>query len=124
MKKSKRNRLLMAAVAGISMGVSAPATLRAQENTDEIQCYGVNSCHAQAKCGVERSDVAAVRELLGAQQFNAQFGKTKAHSCGAHASCGSPSKILNWVQTSAPACHEQGGILIDEVDGKKVAKKA
>ena len=123
MKAKKRNQFLMAAVAGIAMGSSTPTTLRA-EDTAEVQCYGINSCHAQAKCGVQPSDIAAVRTLLGSQGYNSRFGKTKSHSCAAHASCGAQSKILNWVQTSGDACRQQDGILIDEKDGKKVAKKA
>ena len=123
MKSTKRNRLLMAAVAGIAMGASAPTNLRAQE-ADEVQCYGINSCHAQAKCGVEKTDLDAVRKLLGDQEFKSRFGKSRSHSCGAHSSCGAQQKILNWVQTSGAACRAQGGILIEDNSGVKVAKKA
>ncbi|HLK21380.1 MAG TPA: hypothetical protein VKT81_20655 [Bryobacteraceae bacterium] len=123
MKSTKRNRFLMAAVAGIAMGASAPAPLRGQD-TDEVQCYGINSCHAQAKCGLEKTDIEAVRALLGDQEFKARFGKSRTHSCGAHSSCGAQEKILNWVQTSGAACKAQDGILIEDNGGKKVAKKA
>lgn len=123
MKNTKRNRLLMAAVAGIAMGASAPGALHAQE-TDEVQCYGINSCHAQAKCGLEKTDIEAVRALLGDQEFKTRFGKSRTHSCGAHSSCGAQEKILNWVQTSGAACKEQRGILIEDNGGKKIARKA
>jgi hypothetical protein len=121
----KTQRLAMAAIAGIGIGLASPAPVLAQDkSTDTVKCYGINSCHAQAKCSVKGDDLAAVRTFLGDAEYNTRFGKSKAHSCGAHAKCGSNRQILNWTPVSAPACEAQGGILIDKVDGKKVAKKA
>lgn len=41
-----------------------------------------------------------------------------------YAKCGGAAQILNWVPTGAGECRAQGGIVIEERDGKKVAKKA
>ena len=68
-------------------------------------------------------DVAAVKMLLGDEQFNAQFGKTKTHSCAAHGSCGAKQHILNWTKVGADECKASSGIVIEEQDGSKVAKK-
>lgn len=115
--------LLMAALAGLAVGVTQVPAANAQEKSNnEVKCYGVNSCKAHASCAVEGDDVAAVKALLGTG-FNSKFGKTKAHSCGAHASCGASNKILNWTTISEDSCKEQGGIVIDEQDGKKTARQ-
>ena len=92
------------------------------DGTKEVKCFGVISCKAHAGCGVEANDVAAIRALLGDKDFDARHSKTKTHSCK-HASCGAAKKILNWTKISEDSCQQQGGFVIDERDGKKVAKK-
>lgn len=124
MKSTNKKRLVMAAIAGITLGTSTQGTLRAQDLKDgEVKCYGVNSCGAHAKCSVSGEDIAAVRKLLGEKEFKHRFGKSVSHSCGAHAKCGTAAKILNWVPATADGCKEQGGIRIEETEGKRVAKK-
>lgn len=115
MKRTTKQRLLLAAITGL-MGAGAQGTLKAQEplKDGEVKCYGVNSCGAHAKCAVSDQNIASVRKLLGDKQFKMQYGKSQAHSCGAHAKCGSASKILNWVPATAESCTQQGGIQIDD----------
>lgn len=121
----KKDTLLRAALAGLSVGLAASATSLAQDKAGEVKCYGINGCGAHAKCAVSAADIEAVRTLLGEKEFTSRFGKSEAHSCGAHAKCGGSSQILNWVPTKAGECKAQGGILIEEgKDKKKVAKKA
>ena len=120
----KKDMLLRAALAGLSVGLAASATSLAQDKADEVKCYGINGCGSHAKCAVSAADIEAVRTLLGQKEFKSRFGKSEVHSCGAHAKCGSGAQILNWVPTSASECKAQGGILIEETAGKKVAKKA
>jgi hypothetical protein len=67
--------------------------------------------------------VSAPETLLGTEAFNTRFGKSKEHSCKAHAGCGASSHILNWTGTSQDACQQAHGIVIEEADGKKVAKE-
>jgi hypothetical protein len=119
---SKNERLLMAAIAGISLGASAPA--QGEEKKDEVKCYGVNGCGSHAKCSVSADDLKAVRTLLGEKEYAEKFGKSEAHGCGAHAQCGASSQILNWVPTSRAECKAQNGYVVEEVAKKKVAKKA
>jgi hypothetical protein len=119
----KKDMLLRAALAGLSVGLAASATSLAQE-PGEVKCYGINGCGQHAKCAVSAADIEAVRTLLGSKAFESRFGKSEAHSCGAHAKCGSGAQILNWVGTSAGECKAQEGILIEEKAGKKVARKA
>jgi hypothetical protein len=113
---------VLAALAGMAVGVAQPMALHAQD-APELKCFGVNSCKAHAGCSVEPDDVAAVKALLGDKDFNSKYGKTKTHSCGSHASCGASSKILNWTKISEDSCKQQAGIVIDNQDGKKVARK-
>jgi hypothetical protein len=120
----KKETLLRAALAGLSLGLAASATSLAQDKPGEVKCYGINGCGQHAKCAVSAADIEAVRKLLGEKTFDKRFGKSEAHSCGAHAKCGGPAQILNWVPASGAECKAQGGILIEEKDGKKVAKKA
>lgn len=120
----KRDKLLAAAVAGITLGVVAPQAARAQTADDVVKCYGVNGCGAHAKCSVSADDLAALKTLLGDKEYGARFGKSEAHSCGAHAKCGASANILNWVPTSADQCKADGGYVITEQNKKKVAKKA
>jgi hypothetical protein len=114
--------LTVAALAGIAIGAGQPTIARAQESK-EVKCYGVNSCKGHSGCSLTADDVSAVRNSLGEKDFKARFGKTKTHSCGAHASCGASSKILNWTSISEDSCQEKGGYIVEEQDGKKVAKK-
>lgn len=120
---TKKEKLLMAAVAGITLGISTPPA-HAEEAQDQVHCYGVNGCGSHAKCSVSAEDLAAAKTLLGEKEYGKAFAKSEAHSCGSHAKCGASSKILNWTPTSAGECHDKGGIVIETKDGKKVAKKA
>jgi hypothetical protein len=120
----KKDTLLRAALAGLSMGLAAPATSLAQDKPGEVKCYGINGCGSHAKCAVSAADIEAVRTLLGKKEFTSRFGKSESHSCGAHAKCGGSAQILNWVPTPLGECKAQGGILIEETAGKKAAKKA
>ena len=123
---NKRDKsFLMAAVAGISMGLTAPAPGVADEKKDEVKCWGVNSCGSHAKCSVTDADLKAFQTLLGEQAFADKFGKSETHSCGSHAKCGASSKIINWSPTTAAECKDKGGYIVEEgADKKKVAKKA
>jgi hypothetical protein len=123
MTTKTKKRLLMAAVAGISLGVTTQPVMLAQD-AGQVKCFGINACGAHAKCSVGNDDLAAVRRLLGDREFKARFGKSQAHSCGAHAKCGASAKKLNWTPVSAGECSEKGGFVIETVGGKKVAKKA
>jgi hypothetical protein len=121
-----KQKLLLAAVAGITLGVTAPrdGAAGAGEKADEVKCYGINACGSHAKCSVTAEDLAAVKALLGAKEYAKRFGKSEVHACGSHAKCGASAQILNWVDTSGGECRAQGGLLIEEVNGKKVARKA
>jgi hypothetical protein len=124
MKKSEKG-FLMAAVAGISMGLTAPGPSMAEEKKDEVKCWGVNGCGSHAKCSVTDADIKAFQTLLGDKEFQERFGKTETHSCGSHAKCGASSKIMNWMPTSAADCKAKSGYIVEEgADKKKVAKKA
>ena len=124
--KMRDKSFLVAAVAGISMGLSAPAPGVADEKKDEVKCWGVNSCGSHAKCSVTDADLKAFQTLLGEKDFKDKFGKSETHSCGSHAKCGASSKIINWTPTSTAECKAQGGYIVEEVgaEKKKVAKKA
>ena len=125
MKRHEKG-LLMAAVAGISMGLSMPARGAAGEKGDDVKCWGINGCGSHAKCSVKDDDLQALQTLLGDKDFKTRYGKSEAHSCGSHAKCGASSSILNWVPTSAAECKAQGGYVVEEVGTpkKKVARKA
>jgi hypothetical protein len=119
----RTNALVVAAVAGLAIGATAPAQ---EANTGQpagVKCYGINGCAASASCAVKADDLAAVRSQLGAKGFKARFGKSTEHSCKAHGSCGASSHILNWTMTSEDACQQSHGIVIEEADGKKTAKE-
>jgi len=120
----KRERLIMAAVAGITMSFASSPVSRAEEKKDEVKCWGVNSCGHHAKCSVKEDDLKAFRTLLGDKEFETRFGKTETHSCGSHAKCGASSNILNWAPTTLAKCKADGGYLVEEVNKTKVAKKA
>src|SRR5262245_52758266 len=114
----KKDKLLLAAVAGISLGVStAPAAIAEEAAT--VKCYGVNSCGHHASCAVTGKDVDAVKGLLGDAEYQKQFGKTQTHSCGHSAKCGASANILNWTRTTGDECHAKGGILIETSEGKR-----
>ena len=119
----KKEKLLLAAVAGMTLGLTAPGTGFTEEKTD-VECWGVNGCGSHAKCSVTDADVAAVKKLLGDKEYAMKFGKTETHACGSHAKCGASAKILNWAPTPAGECKAKGGILVEEAEGKKIAKKA
>jgi len=120
----RREKLLMAAVTGIAVGLSAGATDAADEKKGDVKCYGVNSCGSSAKCAVSADDLKAFRSLLGEKDYEAKWGKSETHGCGTSAKCGAMSKILNWMPASAEKCKAEGGFLLEEKDGKKVARKA
>jgi hypothetical protein len=121
---TRNQKALMAAVAGISLGAAGAAASQAADKAEDVKCYGINSCGHHSKCSVTQADLDAVKALLGDQEYQSKFGKSEVHSCGSHAKCGVSSQILNWTPTSAGECKDKGGILIDAVNGKKVAKKA
>ena len=119
----RTNALVVAAVAGLALGVKAPAQEANAGTAAEVKCFGINGCAANSSCAVKADDVAAIKVLLGTEAFNDRFGKTKEHSCKAHAGCGASSHILNWTSTSQDACQQAHGIVVEEADGKKVAKE-
>ena len=123
--KKREKRFLMAAVAGISMGLSGPAVGAADEKKGDVKCWGINGCGSHAKCSVKADDLKAFENLLGAQEYKQRFGKSDPHACGSHAQCGASSQILNWVPTSLDECKAQGGYVVEEVGTpkKKIAKK-
>jgi hypothetical protein len=118
----RTNALVVAAVAGLAIGVKAPAQTANAGQPVEVKCYGINGCGQTASCAVKADDLAAVKTLLGPKSFKVRFGKSTEHSCKAHASCGASSHILNWTSTSEDACRQASGIVIEENDGKKIAK--
>src|SRR6266581_8253012 len=118
MSKHNNNRLILAAIAGITLAAVAPAPVLGQDSPTDLKCYGVNSCKGHSGCGVKSDDVSAVRMLLGGAEFKEQFGKTKTHSCAAHGSCGAKQHVLNWTKVSGDECKAQGGIVIEEAEGK------
>jgi len=118
-----RKKLVMAAVAGMALGASAPAA-PTQTKAGEIQCYGVNGCTAEAKCAVSKEDLAAVKKLVGDAEFTAKWSKSEAHACSGKGQCGAAAKILNWVPAKPAACKEKNGITISTVKGQKIAKRA
>ncbi len=120
----RTNALVVAAVAGLAIGANSPA----QEATTAgqaagVKCYGINGCAANASCAVKGEDLAAVKTLLGTKAYKTRFGKSTEHSCKAHGSCGASSHILNWTTTDEGTCQQSHGIVIEESDGKKVAKQ-
>jgi len=127
--KSPKEKLVAAALAGLMLGATAVGKAQSSQDAgsagkaSNVRCYGVNSCAGHAGCGVMADDVAAVRKLLGDQEFNTRFGRTKEHSCSAHSKCGASSHILNWTQVSESSCKVSGGIVIDGGEGQKVARK-
>ena len=119
----RKNALVIAAVTGLAIGANAPAQEATAGTPAGVKCYGINGCAANASCAVGGEDLAAVRTLLGAKAFKARFGKSTEHSCKAHGSCGASSHILNWTEVSGETCQRSHGIVIEETDGKKVARE-
>jgi len=127
LRTKKRDKgFLMATVAGISMGLSAPVPGVADDNPGDVKCWGINGCGSHAKCSVTDGDLKAFRTLLGDKEFKSRFGKSEVHACGSHAKCGASSKIINWVPTSLEECKAQDGYIVKEsgTPAKKVASKA
>jgi|GEM_PF-5367693 len=123
---NSKNKLVLAAISGLTLGLTMPSTSYAQDPgkpATDVKCYGINSCKANAGCLVHASDLNAVKKLVGAKEYALKYGKSKAHSCGAHASCGASHEILNWTSVSENECKAGGGYVIEESNGKKVAKK-
>ena len=121
---TKHQKLLMAAVAGITVGIATPMAGAEDAKKDEVKCWGINSCGSHAKCSVTEADLKAFQALLG-KEYKDRFGKSAMHSCGSHAKCGASSQILNWTPTTAGECKAKGGYLVEEgADKTKVAKKA
>jgi hypothetical protein len=118
-----RNKLVMAAVAGMALGAAAPGVM-AQTKPGEVQCYGINGCIPEAKCAVSKEDLASVRKLVGDAEYTAKWSKSEAHTCSGKGSCGAGAQILNWVPAKPAACKEKNGFTISTVKGQKVAKKA
>jgi hypothetical protein len=127
MAMAKSKTLTPAALAGMAIGIATPYTAQAQDSaagkTSGVKCYGINGCGQHASCAVKAADLAAVKALLGDADYKARFGKSTMHSCGAHASCGASSKILNWTTVSETECQQSKGIVIEETNGKKAAKQ-
>lgn len=121
---TKREKLLMAAVTGIAMGMSTPATNAADEKKGDVKCFGINGRGSSAKCSVTADDLKAFRTLLGDKEYESKFGKSEVHTCGSHAKCGAESGILNWTPTTADKCKAGNGYVVEDKDGKKVARKA
>jgi len=130
---AREKRLLLAAVAGIGVGLLGSRAGGAEEKKDEVRCWGINGCGAHAnasvkaaKCSVKADDLKAFETLLGEKEYKERFGKSEVHSCGSHAQCGASAKILNWMPTSLPECKAQGGYLVEGAGAprKKVARKA
>jgi len=117
-----KQKLLMAAVAGIALGASAPDAQA--EVKDDVKCWGINSCGSHAGCNVSDAELGAVKKLVGEKEYTAKYGKSKTHSCASHASCGASKQILNWTKVSSAECKERGGLLVEDKEGQKVAKKA
>jgi hypothetical protein len=118
------NKLVMAAVAGMALGASAPAaTAQTPLKAGEVACYGVNGCTPESKCAVSKEDLAAVKKLLGAE-FDGKFGKSEVHACSGKGQCGAGAHILNWVPSKPADCKTKGGLVISSVKGQKVAKRA
>lgn len=122
---TKTNVLLVAAIAGMSLGSNAtsPAQEAGAGQPAGVKCYGINGCGANASCAVKADDISAVRMLLGNSGYKAKFSKSKEHSCKAHASCGASNHILNWTPASLESCTESHGIVIEDSEGKKTAKQ-
>lgn len=119
----KRDKLLLAAVAGMTLGaVGAHGALAGEK--DEVKCWGINGCGSHASCTVGADDLAAIRALLGEKEYQAKYGRSEAHACGAHAKCGGSDQILNWTNVAAGECKAKGGFVIEEKGGRKVARKA
>lgn len=119
----KKQKLVLAAVAGLAAGVGAGAQSPAAK-PENVQCWGVNGCGGQAKCSVTTEDLAAVKKLMGDVEYQKKFGKSEVHSCAGKAKCGGSMGVLNWMELPGDVCKARGGLLIDGKTGARVARKA
>ena len=122
----RESGLLIAAVAGIGLGLAARTPAVADEKAGDVKCWGINSCASHAKCSVTSDDLKAMQELLGEKDFTARFGKSETHGCAGMAKCGVSTKMLNWTTATAEQCKAKGGYIVEETGSpkKKVARKA
>jgi hypothetical protein len=82
MNKTKRNTMLVAAVAGLLLGSAAMAADEGKDTTTAtVKCHGVNSCKGTGACG-------------GA-----------GHGCGGKNAC----KGQGFLKTTAEECKKLGG---------------
>ena len=107
---SKKNILVCAAVAGLSIGMISTAS------AEDVNCWGVNSCGAKATtkdkagCAVTKEQVAAAKK-----EFPGKYDKAEAHTCGPNAKCAGKGGNLNWTKVkSKEECKKLGGFLIDK----------
>lgn len=107
---SKKNILVCAAVAGLSVGMISAAS------AEEVNCWGMNSCGGKsaakdkASCAVTKEQVAAVKK-----EFGDKYSKASEHSCSGQATCGSKGGNLNWTKVkSKEECKKLGGFLMDK----------
>jgi len=119
----RTSALVVAAVAGLAIGANAPAQEATPGQPAGVKCYGMNGCAANASCAVKAEDLAAVKTLLGVKAYKARFGKSTEHSCKAHGSYGASSRILNWTTADEGTCQQSHGIVIEELNGKTVARQ-
>jgi hypothetical protein len=124
--KKRDKQFLIAAVAGISMGIASAACVAEDAKAEDVKCWGVNGCGHSAKCSVSAEDLAAFKALLGDKEFDTRFGRSEAHACGSHAKCGASAHILNWVPMSQDQCKVHHGYVVEEsgTPKRKVARKA
>ena len=84
MNSTKRNTVLMAAIAGLlTAGALGAASTAHAADADTVKCYGINSCKGSSSCA-------------GA-----------GHSCAGKNAC----KGQGFVQTSKDDCAKKGGKL-------------
>ncbi len=109
----KKNIVIGAALAGLSIGMLSISTTVSAEET---ACWGVNSCGAKspakdkAQCAVNEKQVEAAKK-----KFGEKYSKSAMHSCGANASCGAKGGNLNWTKVKSNAeCKTLGGFLMDK----------
>lgn len=79
-KKSKKNALIAASIAGL-MAITGIAATNSVVYADDVNCYGVNACKGNGDCG------------------------GKGSSCHGSNAC----KGQGWVKTSADLCKKIGG---------------
>ena len=102
----KKDKLILAAVAGMTLGLTAPGTGFTEEKTD-VKCWGVNGCGKSAKCSVTDADIAAVKKLIGDKEYATKFGKTETHSCGSSAKCGAVRRSSTGLEPRRPRARKR-----------------